>query len=88
MGMDIDYIAGKQAIEKLEKLFSDQEHGEREEIADEIRVESVEETVVEEAHVAEPKDDESTVEEISELSISETNEETSSVSTSSEDILR
>jgi hypothetical protein len=36
MGMDIDYIAGKQAIEELEKLFSDQEHGEREEIADEI----------------------------------------------------
>ena len=34
--MDIDYIAGKQAIEKLEKLFRDQEHGEREEIADEI----------------------------------------------------
>jgi len=36
MGMDVDYIAGKQAIEELEKLFSDQEHGEREEIADEI----------------------------------------------------
>jgi len=36
MGMDVDYIAGKQAIEELEKLFRDQEHGEREEIADEI----------------------------------------------------
>lgn len=36
MGMDVDYIAGKQAIEELEKLFSDQQHGEREEIADEI----------------------------------------------------
>lgn len=36
MGMDLDYIAGKQAIEDLEKLFDDQEHGEREEIADDI----------------------------------------------------
>jgi hypothetical protein len=36
MGMDVDYIAGKQAIEELEKLFSKQGHGEREEIADEI----------------------------------------------------
>ena len=35
--MDVDYIAGKQAIEELEKLFGDQEHGEREEIADEIK---------------------------------------------------
>ena len=34
--MDVDYIAGKQAIEELEKLFSDQEHGERGEIADDI----------------------------------------------------
>lgn len=34
--MDLDYIAGKQAIEELEKLFSDQEHGEREQIADDI----------------------------------------------------
>lgn len=34
--MDVDYIAGKQAIEDLNKLFIDQEHGEREEIADEI----------------------------------------------------
>jgi hypothetical protein len=36
MGIDIDYIAGKQAIEELEKIFSSQEHGEREEIADDI----------------------------------------------------
>ena len=36
MGMDVDYIAGKQAIEELEKLFNGQEHGEREEIADDI----------------------------------------------------
>ena len=34
--MDVDYIVGKQAIEELEKLFSDQEHGEREQIADDI----------------------------------------------------
>ena len=34
--MDVDYIAGKQAIEKLEKLLSDKEHGKREEIADDI----------------------------------------------------
>ena len=36
MGMDLDYIAGKQAIDELEKLLVDQEHGNREEIADEI----------------------------------------------------
>ena len=36
MGIDLDYLAGKQAIEELEKLFSDQGHGEREEIADDI----------------------------------------------------
>lgn len=34
--MDVDYIAGKQAIEELEEIFSRQEHGEREEIADDI----------------------------------------------------
>lgn len=34
--MDVDYIAGKQAIEELENLLSDQEHGEREQIADDI----------------------------------------------------
>jgi hypothetical protein len=36
MGMDIDYIVGKEAIEELDKLFSYQEHGEREEMADDI----------------------------------------------------
>ena len=36
MGIDVDYIAGKQAIEKLEELLSDQEHGGREEIVDDI----------------------------------------------------
>lgn len=36
MGMDVDYLAGKDAIEELENLLSDQEHGERCEIADEI----------------------------------------------------
>lgn len=36
MGMDVDYIAGKQAIDKLEKLFGDLQHGERNEFADEI----------------------------------------------------
>ena len=36
MPLDVDYIAGKQAIDKLHKLLSDQPHGEREEIADEI----------------------------------------------------
>lgn len=36
MGLDVDYVAGKQAIEKLEKLFSDQGHGERQELADDI----------------------------------------------------
>lgn len=34
--MDVDYIAGKQAIEELENLLSDQEHGEREQITDDI----------------------------------------------------
>lgn len=33
---DIDYIVGSQAIEALKKLFSDQVHGDREEIADDI----------------------------------------------------
>ena len=30
MGMDVDYIVGKEAIEELDKILSDQEHGERE----------------------------------------------------------
>lgn len=36
MGLDVDYLAAKQAIEKLEKILSDQQHGKREKIADEI----------------------------------------------------
>jgi hypothetical protein len=36
MPMDIDYIAANAAINNLQKLLSNQEHGEREEIADEI----------------------------------------------------
>jgi hypothetical protein len=36
MGMDIDYVAAMQSIEELQDLLSIQEHGEREEIADEI----------------------------------------------------
>lgn len=34
--MDVDYVFGKQAIEDLEKLLFDQEHGKREEITDDI----------------------------------------------------
>ena len=36
MGLDVDYLAGKQSIEELQKLLSGQQHGEREEIVDEI----------------------------------------------------
>lgn len=36
MGMDIDYLFGKQAIEEIEKILSDEEHGKREKIADDI----------------------------------------------------
>lgn len=36
MGLDIDYIAAHQAIEKIEKLLSNVKHGEREEIANKI----------------------------------------------------
>ncbi len=36
MGMDVDYIVAKEAIEELEELLSDQPHGKREKIADEI----------------------------------------------------
>ncbi len=36
MGLDVDYIAAHQSIEELEKLLSDEPHGEREKIADEI----------------------------------------------------
>lgn len=36
MGMDVDYVFGKDAIDELSKLLSSQKHGEREEIVDEI----------------------------------------------------
>lgn len=36
MGMDIDYVAARSAIGDLERLLSNVEHGEREEIADDI----------------------------------------------------
>ena len=36
MGMDIDYIAGKQAIEKLDDFFGDLQHGKRGKVADDI----------------------------------------------------
>lgn len=38
MGLDVDYVAAHQAIEELEELLSNQPHGEREKIADEIIV--------------------------------------------------
>lgn len=36
MGMDIDYVFAKKAIDELHELLSTQEHGERKEIADDI----------------------------------------------------
>jgi hypothetical protein len=36
MGLDVDYVAGKQAIEELEELLSTKGHGKREKIADDI----------------------------------------------------
>lgn len=36
MALDIDFIAAKEAIDKLRKLLSSLEHGEREGIADDI----------------------------------------------------
>ena len=38
MGMDVDYIAGNIAVEKIKKILIDQPHGEREKIADEIEL--------------------------------------------------
>jgi hypothetical protein len=35
-GMDMDYIAAKQAIDELDEILSEMEHGDRSEIADEI----------------------------------------------------
>ena len=36
MGMDLDYIAAKQAIKELEEILGHQEHGKREKNSDEI----------------------------------------------------
>ena len=36
MGLDVDYIAGQQAITKLKALLDDTPHGTREKIADEL----------------------------------------------------
>jgi len=36
MGMDVDFIVANEAIKELESLLMNQNHGEREEIADEI----------------------------------------------------
>lgn len=36
MGIDVDYLAAKDAIELIDKTLMDVEHGEREDIADEI----------------------------------------------------
>lgn len=36
MGMDIDFLAADQAIDKLKKKLSSIDHGKREKIADEI----------------------------------------------------
>ena len=36
MGLDVDYVFAKSAIDELEKLLSDQPHGQREKIADDI----------------------------------------------------
>jgi len=36
MGLDLDYVFAKSAIDELEKLLSDQPHGDREKIADDI----------------------------------------------------
>lgn len=36
MGIDVDFIAGKEGLDKVSKLLSDQEHGKRGNIADDI----------------------------------------------------
>lgn len=36
MGLDVDYVFGKNAIENIEKLLSDTPHGERGEVVDDI----------------------------------------------------
>jgi len=36
MGLDVDYIAAKKAVEKIEKTLENVPHGKREKIADDI----------------------------------------------------
>ena len=36
MGMDVDYFFAAEAIKELDKLLMEQNHGEREQIADDI----------------------------------------------------
>ena len=36
MGLDIDYVFAKKALENIESIVGDIDHGEREEIADDI----------------------------------------------------
>lgn len=36
MGLDVDYIAAKEAINELESIVNDMGHNEREDIADDI----------------------------------------------------
>lgn len=36
MGLDVDYIAAKNAMDELKNIVSGMQHGEREEIADDI----------------------------------------------------
>lgn len=36
MGLDLDYIAAHQAIEELEEILCNQNHGEREELSKQI----------------------------------------------------
>lgn len=36
MGMDLDFLAGQAVIEMLQELLNNQEHGEREELANDI----------------------------------------------------
>ncbi len=40
MGLDVDFIVASGSIKRLEKLLRDQEHGEREEICDDIEADA------------------------------------------------
>jgi len=46
MGMDIDFIAGTNAIDKLQEYFNNKPHGEREKIAGDI-IAAVDEIIAE-----------------------------------------